>query len=55
MFENKMLTEIFGPRMDGIRGEFRLLHNEDLRELYTSLSIVRIAKYRGFHWAGHVA
>jgi hypothetical protein len=38
----------------GIR-EWRGLHNEELRDLYSSLSIIRIIKSRRMRWAGHVA
>jgi hypothetical protein len=31
------------------------LHNEEPCDLYTALSIVKIAKWRMLHWAGHVA
>jgi hypothetical protein len=31
------------------------LHNEDLRDLYTSPSIIRIIKARRMRWAGNVA
>jgi hypothetical protein len=33
----------------------RKLHNEKLRDLYFSLSIIRIIKSRKMRWAGHVA
>jgi hypothetical protein len=31
------------------------LHNEELRDLYSSQSIIRIIKLRWMRWAGHVA
>jgi hypothetical protein len=31
------------------------LHNEELRDLYSSPSIIRIIKARSSKWAGHVA
>jgi hypothetical protein len=31
------------------------LHNEELRDLYSSPSIIRIIKLRRMRWAGHVA
>jgi hypothetical protein len=31
------------------------LHNEELRDLYSSPSIIRIIKSRKLRWAGHVA
>jgi hypothetical protein len=33
----------------------RKLHNEELRDLYSSPSIIRIIKSRRMRWAGHVA
>jgi hypothetical protein len=31
------------------------MHNEELRDLYSSPSIIRIIKSRRMRWAGHVA
>jgi hypothetical protein len=31
------------------------MHNEELRDLYCSSSIIRITKSRRMRWAGHVA
>jgi hypothetical protein len=36
-------------------GEWRKLHNEELCDLYSSLSIIRIIRSRRMRWAGHVA
>ena len=38
-----------------IIGEWRKLHNEELNDLYSSPSIVRVIKSRRLRWAGHVA
>jgi hypothetical protein len=54
-FENRVLRRIFGPKRDGVTGGWRKLHNEDLHNLYTSPSIIRIIKSRRMRWAGHVA
>ena len=55
MFENRVLRRIFGPRRDGVRGEWRRLHNEELNDLYSSPNIVRVIKSIRMRWAGHVA
>jgi hypothetical protein len=44
LFENRVLRNIFGPKRDEGTGEWRKLHNEELRDLYSSPSIVRIIK-----------
>jgi hypothetical protein len=38
-----------------VTGGWRKLHNEELHNLYYSLSIIRIIKSRRMRWAGHVA
>jgi hypothetical protein len=55
VFENRMLRRIFGPKRDEVTGEWRKLRNEELHELYSSPSIIRIIKARRMRWAGHVA
>jgi hypothetical protein len=50
-----VLRRIFGPKRDDVTGEWRKLHNEELRDLYSSPSIIRITKSRRMRWAGHVA
>jgi hypothetical protein len=44
VFENRVLRGIFGPKRDEVTGECRKLHNEDLHDLYSSPSIIRIIK-----------
>jgi hypothetical protein len=55
VFENRLLRRIFGPKRDEVTGEWRKLHNEELRDLYSSPTIIRIIKSRRMRWAGHVA
>jgi hypothetical protein len=42
VFENRVLRRIFGPKRDEVTGEWRKLHNEELHNLYSSPSIIRL-------------
>jgi hypothetical protein len=55
VFENRVLRRIFGPKRDGVTEGWRKLHNEELHNLHSSPSIIRIMKLRRMRWAGHVA
>jgi hypothetical protein len=55
VIENRVLRRIFGPKRDEVTEEWRKLHNEELRDLYSSPGIIRIIKSRRMRWAGHVA
>ena len=55
VFENRLLRRIFGPRRDGVTGEWRKLRNERLRDSYFSPNIVRVIKTRRMRWEGHIA
>jgi hypothetical protein len=46
VFENRVLRRIFGPKRDDVTGEWRKLHNEKLRILYSSPNIIRQIKSR---------
>ena len=49
------MRRISGPKRDGVTGEWRKLHNEELNDLNCSHSIVRVIKSRGMSRVGHVA
>jgi hypothetical protein len=55
VFENRVLKRIFGPKRDEVTKGWRKLHNEVLRNLYCSPSIIRVIKSRRMRWAEHVA
>jgi hypothetical protein len=55
VLENRVLRRIFGLKRDEVTSEWRKLHNEELRDLYSSPSIIRIIKSSRMRWAGHVA
>jgi hypothetical protein len=54
-FENRVLRRVFGPKRDEVTEEWRILHNEELSDLYSLPNIVRVVKSRRMRWAGHVA
>jgi hypothetical protein len=55
VFENRVLRRIFGPKRDEVAGGRRKLHNEELHNLYSSPSIIRMIKPRRMRRAGHIA
>jgi hypothetical protein len=55
VFENRVLRRIFGLKRDEVTGGWRKLHNEELRDLYFSPSVIRMIKYRIMRLAGHIA
>jgi hypothetical protein len=55
MYGSKVLKEIFGPKEAEVSGQFGMLCNEELHDVYTSPSIVQIVKSRRLQWVGHVA
>jgi hypothetical protein len=44
VLQNWVLRRIVGPEMDEATREWRQLHNEELNDLYSSLSICRVIK-----------
>jgi hypothetical protein len=50
-----VLRRIFGPKRDEVTGGWRKLHNEELHNLYSSPSIIRIIKSKRMRWQGHIA
>jgi hypothetical protein len=46
---------IFGPKRDEVTSDWRKLHNEELHNLCSSPSIIRMIESRRMRWTGHVA
>jgi hypothetical protein len=53
VFENRVLR-ILGPKRDEVTGGWRKLHNEELHDLYSSSSIIRVTKSMRMGGEGHV-
>jgi hypothetical protein len=54
MFENRVMR-ISRTKRDDVKGKWRNLPNKELRDLYSSKSIIRMIKSRRMRWAGNVA
>jgi hypothetical protein len=55
VFQNRVLRRIFEFKRYEVIGGRRKLHNEELHNLYSSPSIIRMIKCRRMKWAGLVA
>jgi hypothetical protein len=44
VFGNRVLRRIFGAKRDEVTGEWRKFHNEELHDLYSSPTMVRVIK-----------
>jgi hypothetical protein len=53
--ENRLLRRIFGQKIDEVIRGWRKMHNEELCNLYTSPSTIRMTKSRRMRCTGHVA
>jgi hypothetical protein len=57
VFENTVLRTIFGLKRDEVTGGWRKLHNEELRNLCSSLSIITptLIKSKSMRWTRNIA
>jgi hypothetical protein len=49
-----VLRRIFGPKRVEVTRGWRKLRNEELHNLYSSASKIRMIKSKSMRWAGHV-
>jgi hypothetical protein len=55
VFENMVLRRIFGLKRDEVTGEWNKLHNNELNDLNSSPTIIRVITSRRMRWMCHVA
>jgi hypothetical protein len=55
VFENRVLTRIFGVKTNEVTGGWRKLHNEDLHNLCSLPGIIRMIKSRRMRWVERIA
>jgi hypothetical protein len=57
VFKNRVLWTTFEPMRDGVTGDQRKFHNEEVRNLYSSpiMRIIRMIKTKRMRWTRHVA
>ena len=53
VFENRVVRRVFGAKRDEVTGEWRKLHKEELRNVYSLPNIVRVVKLRRMRWVEH--
>jgi hypothetical protein len=53
VFENRVLSRIFGLNREKVAGGWRRLHNKELHNLYASPNIIRLIISRRIRWMGN--
>ena len=55
VFEHGILRRIYGPVRDALTGEWRIRHNQELRDLSRLTPVTGFVRAQRLRWAGHVA
>jgi hypothetical protein len=55
VFENRVLSRIFGANRDEITESLREPHNDELQNIYAWRNMITMTKSRRMRWVGHVA
>jgi len=48
-------VQIYGPKREELRGDWRILHIEEHCDLFCAVNIIRVIKSRRMRWVGYVA
>jgi hypothetical protein len=48
----RVLSGVFRPKRDEVKGEWRKVHNQELNDLYYSPNVVRVIKSKRMNWRG---
>jgi len=51
ILENEVMRKVFGPEREDVTGDWIILHNEELHNLYTSPNIIRVIKSVSLRYA----
>jgi hypothetical protein len=55
VFQNRVLRRIFVPKTGEVTGGWGTLHNEELHNLSSSPSTIKMIKSRRIRWTMHIA
>jgi hypothetical protein len=54
IFDNRVFRNIFGPKRREVTGDWRKMHDYDLRDLYASPNIILLIGQRKVRYLRHV-
>jgi hypothetical protein len=50
-----VLKRIFGHARKNVKGGWRILHDEDPHNVYSSPNVIKVIRSKRMRWMGHVA
>jgi hypothetical protein len=53
VFENMVLRRVIGRKREEVTGGWRMLHNEDIHNLFSAPNNIRMIKSKGMRCTGH--
>jgi hypothetical protein len=55
VFENRVLSRVFGPERDEMIGDWRKHNDKELHNLSSSPNVIKMIKTKKMRWEGHAA